>query len=676
MSAHTFGQPDPTYWMQHTSLDAPTIYTGPSLSDDHNSNYSDFGQAPRQWQQQLYNQAGTPSPQLRTSHNRGLSSSSTSTSFTSVHSPFPVSAPTQYYNTNFDNAYFDSPIDGYSRQHQENHFLKPHHYLPIPTHTPTWAMAAERMSRRRSGIDADPVQAASKTMRPLLVGHSSSTGSFAPEIPSTPRGTSQDQGGEEQYAPTAAASKNIHNNDAMSRKKSRADTLAAARRVPNFDRTMSDIYQDELYNPNAGPAAPAPSKSSKPDMLSPYHRVVHERLNAAHAARDTAASSTSPQSAARPTSPFRQNSPFATALHGYGPIGTAAAVRQAQKAEADAIAYQQHHAPMVDLPPRTISPKDAVLDFHEESYDGPPLFPQSSNVSENSTFDAATPTYGPITGNTAKPTTAQTNNFAFPKQPASANAADYTRYIPPAQFRAINTSTTAASQEQTQDYPAHLVSMDTSRSEASDSPTYDSQSVKQEYGMVKPSNSKADGGSYTCPYSGCTQRFPTPAALQKHKREGHRAAPISAGASSQPPTSAADDSGDESASDASPQSSTPSASVGLHSPTATLPASLRNNSLSMAAAAGNGTHRCDRINPSTGKPCGTVFSRPYDLTRHEDTIHGQRTKVRCAYCAEEKTFSRNDALTRHMRVVHPNVEFAGKHGRRRGAPLELSLIHI
>jgi uncharacterized Zn-finger protein len=78
-----------------------------------------------------------------------------------------------------------------------------------------------------------------------------------------------------------------------------------------------------------------------------------------------------------------------------------------------------------------------------------------------------------------------------------------------------------------------------------------------------------------------------------------------------------------------------------------------------------GPHKCERINPSTGKPCNSIFSRPYDLTRHEDTIHNARKlKVRCHLCTEEKTFSRNDALTRHMRVVHPEVDWPGKQRRR------------
>jgi len=46
--------------------------------------------------------------------------------------------------------------------------------------------------------------------------------------------------------------------------------------------------------------------------------------------------------------------------------------------------------------------------------------------------------------------------------------------------------------------------------------------------------------------------------------------------------------------------------------------------------------QCERINPSTGKPCNTIFSRPYDLTRHEDTIHNARKqKVHCPLCTEK-----------------------------------------
>ncbi|KAK7928510.1 hypothetical protein PG985_005508 [Apiospora marii] len=72
---------------------------------------------------------------------------------------------------------------------------------------------------------------------------------------------------------------------------------------------------------------------------------------------------------------------------------------------------------------------------------------------------------------------------------------------------------------------------------------------------------------------------------------------------------------------------------------------------------------CDKVNPNTGKPCNTTFSRLYDLTRHEDTIHTYRKRIWCNLCTE-KTFSRADALARHYRVCHPDAEPTIKHRRR------------
>jgi hypothetical protein len=137
---------------------------------------------------------------------------------------------------------------------------------------------------------------------------------------------------------------------------------------------------------------------------------------------------------------------------------------------------------------------------------------------------------------------------------------------------------------------------------------------------TKPMDTGARGGTYTCTYFGCTLRFETPALLQRHKREGHRLTQANNG---------------------------PGAGSVVESQT--------------------GPHRCDRTNPSTGKPCNTIFSRPYDLTRHEDTVHNARKqRVRCNLCTEEKTFTRADALTRHYRVFHPDVQPPGRQ-RRRGA---------
>lgn len=153
---------------------------------------------------------------------------------------------------------------------------------------------------------------------------------------------------------------------------------------------------------------------------------------------------------------------------------------------------------------------------------------------------------------------------------------------------------------------------------------YESESRNVE--IKKPARVNADTGTYTCTYHGCTLRFDTPARLQRHKREGHRSSSAAASTVN---------------------------GIGGNGITSS---AFRNSQA--------GPHRCDRINPSTGKPCNTLFSRPYDLTRHEDTIHNtQKQKVYCPLCEDEKSFSRNDALTRHMRVVHP--EYVDTTSRRR-----------
>jgi 26S proteasome regulatory subunit N4 len=82
------------------------------------------------------------------------------------------------------------------------------------------------------------------------------------------------------------------------------------------------------------------------------------------------------------------------------------------------------------------------------------------------------------------------------------------------------------------------------------------------------------------------------------------------------------------------------------------------STMTMAADSLN-QHQCHLMNPSTGKECLKQFSRPYDLIRHQETIHAERKKIfRCIVCNKiegglsKKTFSRGDALSRHVRVKH------------------------
>lgn len=67
----------------------------------------------------------------------------------------------------------------------------------------------------------------------------------------------------------------------------------------------------------------------------------------------------------------------------------------------------------------------------------------------------------------------------------------------------------------------------------------------------------------------------------------------------------------------------------------------------------HGPHRCDMALPN-GDACNKAFTRPYDLARHQETIHAQVRKMfTCSECGDKsKTFSRMDALSRHIRIKH------------------------
>jgi len=264
--------------------------------------------------------------------------------------------------------------------------------------------------------------------------------------------------------------------------------------------------------------------------------------------------------------------------------------------------------------PQTISPKDAMLEFREsdDASNNFPLFPPTTNG-----FD--------IDATVAKAMT----QAQAPFNPLAFSDASFNNYLANA-----NPSMGSGLQAPPQ-YPFMVQRQQSSVPSLSNGSLETSRMGSTETGMdsssrnspQRPTSTSADGGTYTCTYHGCTLRFETPALLQKHKREGHRQAHGLGGARR-------------------PDAIAPG-----------MPSSLYNTQ--------QGPHRCNRINPSTGKPCNTEFSRPYDLTRHEDTIHNARKqKVRCDLCTEDKSFSRADALSRHYRVCHPEVEFPGKQRRR------------
>ena len=439
--------------------------------------------------------------------------------------------------------------------------------------------------------------------------------------------------------------------------------------MPKLDRTMSDIYLDELYNPNMTTSVSTPparaSAIQQNNLLSPQTDVFSERLQQAKRDHMTAGSVSPAASISRERSPFRQGSQWAA--EGYPPSNSppprllsAAQLRERQKAQADADALAQHRPSHDSVRPvDTISPKEVELDYSETEEDSrKPPFVAAANPSRptNGTLDrfsaSQLSSQDSIPSDTGDSITQ--HDFALMRAPrressnfSTSSGIGATRVDFPAtgtqipqQYPFIShsrrqTSSIRSSSDQAPEFPANLTSMESTKSDSGAQSSQDA--TEHLVDVQRPTNTMADSGTYSCPFPGCILRFDSSSKMLKHKRDNHRTG--------------------LSESRASAGNSTPANSRSSPNSPASAQLAGRNTQA--------GPHKCERINPSTGKPCNSVFSRPYDLTRHEDTIHNTRKhKVRCQFCTEEKTFSRNDALTRHMRVVHPDVDFAGKTKRK------------
>lgn len=423
--------------------------------------------------------------------------------------------------------------------------------------------------------------------------------------------------------------------------------------VPKLSRTLSDIYQDELYNPTGTTTQTrkAPAKSAK--LFPPYRNVIADRLQAAGQGHMTARSNSPASSVNRDQSPFRQGSPFAHTQSSYH--GTHMPQSSHLHSEIQ-LGGQQHpdlrgmelasEASTEQGGPKTISPKDALLEYHEPEEQGmsdlppPPeasryhipttmasssAFQSASNFPSMDTFSNQYEQAGPISQQYSYLQHGQQHLQQLPLQLQSQQQFHRVQQQGRQENKAL---------QQTPEFRPHLSSMGSTNSEkittgGNVSPARQIQRTAPQAAEAtrRPDDTSSDLGTYSCTYHGCRLRFETPAKLQKHKRESHR-------------------------------QTTPGSHGGVRDGSAGANALAMRNSQA-------GPHRCERINPSTGKPCNSIFSRPYDLTRHEDTIHNARKqKVRCHLCTEEKTFSRNDALTRHMRVVHPEIDWPGKQKRK------------
>lgn len=381
-----------------------------------------------------------------------------------------------------------------------------------------------------------------------------------------------------------------------------------------FSQAMQDVFPDQVYNSPTSPNFPQQSQQNIPhtsNHLSPYRsmNMFASRLQAAN--QDHLAQRTN----SPVTSLARERSPFKPYNNMQEPGNQAA-----PQASMTAMTRSMMEQSRVPAAPKSVSPKDLMLeDPDADDGDTTPLF--SEQFDQSSVFaNRRQSTNLPIRRNEIS---------MYHGQSYSAAPTQVPQQYPFISNPRRQQSSMQTESNQVPDFPAHMVSMETTVEEGPSEPSSSQQSSHQQPAqqISRPGDTSSDSGTYSCTYHGCTLRFETPARLQKHKREAHRQGSPTAGPTSAP--------------------------VG--------PPSLASRN-SQA-----GPHKCERINPSTGKSCNSIFSRPYDLTRHEDTIHNARKqKVRCHLCTEEKNFSRNDALTRHMRVVHPDVDWPGKTRRSKG----------
>jgi len=473
----------------------------------------------------------------------------------------------------------DSGVDGLHGMHNpdeyNNHFQLAKSYNPSgqpDMYFPLLAPADNGTMSSYPRSAAPPRRKVNRGMQPLIgSGAMSGASSINSESPATPAEVPEDsrrrQKGEDsnqlEISPSSPSLPMFR------------DTV-----TPKLERTVSDIMTQELCSPNFT----ITSSNTLRAPVSPNNSVFDRRLQQAY---NTHLAASPVGTTSRAPSPFRTGSPLAQMpAHSFSNYG------QTQ----DARAQQQMRSANTSTP-QTISPKDAMLEYHNvgDSANYPLFPPTNSNGFDMDAMNKAV--NQSMTDNMAfEPYLPLTSGLQIPQQ--------YTTFhgLPQSNLPSLSNSLA----------PTRLGSVETGMDlSPSNSPQ-------------RPTSTSAGGGTYSCTYHGCTRRFDTPQLLQKHKKEGHRGG------------------GTRRAESVGP---------GMTSP---------------IMDSQSGPHRCERINPSTGNPCNRIFSRPYDLTRHEGTVHDpEKKKLLCEICIEEKSFSRADALVRHYRVCHPDHEIPAKYCKRK-----------
>jgi len=315
--------------------------------------------------------------------------------------------------------------------------------------------------------------------------------------------------------------------------------------MPKLGRTFSDAVQDELYNPNLIHGEDQKSSQNSHNEKKIMYQNTEAKSDTKHSfphifqeaqqqhQRNFSHTNSPQQHISRNRSPFRHNSPFHptnTTSYGVGYDNSDGALQQGQLpnninqnslAMALALREQMRKEAEQTVAPKTISPRDSLLEYHEpdNQHGQMSLFPPLSNNRAMTSHEDAI-SNGSLHGSSHDGSDMDDfHSMATSRRESIANSSvsshlDVPRFAYMQQASYDNISTNPY-------YYTDGNSLGGSLPVNESSVPY----IKEEmdYNTIqRPLDTSANTGTYTCTYSGCGQRFTTSTKLQKHRREAHR----------------------------------------------------------------------------------------------------------------------------------------------------------
>ena len=265
-------------------------------------------------------------------------------------------------------------------------------HLPTPTHTPT----QESFMNSTNFSNFTPTSA---TMDQTMAAHMSMKQALMEQSEDVPEFAHSARQSVSSYGHDSPATPHTAHGDEMDFKIPSNDIRQHT--VPKFERTYADIAADNFYDPSAVAQSIAQTKPAQSSLLSPYRSNANENVQRALQAAQYARSQSPISTMSRGDSPFRKGSPYRQPKSSFNSVGTAAGVREQNRKADAAYAMKSQMQSSQESEPKTISPKDALLDYREADEDSKvSLFPDNAPTEYNGQYtggeqyrNAAQPTF-------------------------------------------------------------------------------------------------------------------------------------------------------------------------------------------------------------------------------------------------------------------------------------------